>query len=627
LHDLLKYTETVGVDDDVAPVVLDFWSGFVSAIAEESFEYTEAESLPPWMDAAKSNVFQAVSELAQKIIYPPSSETKSWDSDTKKTFKVFRVDVRDIIMEAYESLRDVMTEQFIGFTLRALETCNWLELETGMFCLISIADAFTERDDERLSRLFTQPLFSAMSGNADIPAMTRRSAVELVAALNQFFLRNPGFLPQVLPFLLKALAQPALAHNAAKSFAALCSECRKSLTGELDSFFQMYQEFLTYPTAEEFTKSKVLEGIAAIVQSLDTEEKQLVGVRQLFLYIAQDAMNAIKVTKEDNDPELGQVLALTTLKCLSSVGRALQALDEEVVDLEADSETESSRFWSEGPGKEIQNQVINMISYLTQIFPANDEIIESACNVLRTGFKESIPGPFVLPPSAAVDIITKTTLQTPRLPFVLETACCWLSSHKHKRPSDFIVQAQRLLQHVLGTMQALQHPRNDPEIAVGCIELIQQFVNTDMRLLTQEHPDVLQGMFSFSIESIKSPEVLPKRASAKLWKDIFESTGNSHGQHQDTSQAIVNHFGYAVTHALVTNICGEVDASSLEHVVAPLRALIRSDKNARAYLTSSLADQPLLQRFQQDTGVQEMLRKFIESCMRYLVQFIASTQR
>ena len=191
-----------------------------------------------------------------------------------------------------------------------------------MFCLISIADAFTERDDERLSRLFIQPLFSAMSGNADIPAMTRRSAVELVAALNQFFLRNPGFLPQVLPFLLKALAQPALAHNAAKSFASLCSECRKSLTGELDSFFQMYQEFLTYPTAEEFTKSKVLEGIAAIVQSFDTEEKQLVGVRQLFFYIAQDAMNAIKVTKEDNDPELGQVLALTTLKCLSSVGRS-----------------------------------------------------------------------------------------------------------------------------------------------------------------------------------------------------------------------------------------------------------------------------------------------------------------
>jgi hypothetical protein len=147
--------------------------------------------------------------------------------------------------------------------------------------------------------------------------------------------------------------------------------------------------------------------------------------------------------------------------------------------------------------------------------------------------------------------------------------------------------------------------------------LIQQFVNTDLRLITQEHPDTLQGMFGFCIESIKSPEVLPKRASAKLWKDIFESTGNSHGQHQGTSQEIVNHFGYAVTYALITNICGEVDYTSLEHIVAPLRAIIRSDKNARAYITSSLTEQPLLQRFQQDSGVQELVRKFIESSIRY----------
>ncbi|KAJ4311563.1 member of the karyopherin-beta [Neodidymelliopsis sp. IMI 364377] len=614
LHDLLKYEEVVGVDDEVAPVVLDFWSGFVSAIAEETFEFVEGVPIPAWMDAAKANLFQAISELAQKIIYPPPSVTRSWDSDTKKTFKVFRIDVRDIIMEGYESLRDVMTDQFIDFTLRALANGNWLELEAGLFCLISIADAFNEKVDERLNRLFEQPLFSAMSGDADIPAVTRRTAVEAVAALNHFFLRNPQFLPQVLPFLLKALAQPALAHSAAKSFASLCSECRKSLSGELDSFFQMYEQFLTYQTAEEFTKSKVLEGIAAIVQSADSEEKQLVGVRQLFVYIAQDAMGAIKVTKEGNDLEQGQVLALTTLRCLSSIGRALQALDEEVVDLESDAE--NSTFWLEGPGKEIQNQVINMINYMTQVFPANDEIIEAACNVLRAGFRESIPGPFVLPPSAAVDFVIKTTAQTPRLPYVLETACCWISSHKSKRPADFSVQAQRLLQHDLSIMHALQHPRNDPEIAVGCIELIQQLVNTDPRILTQENPESLQGMFGFSIESIKSPEVLPKRAAAKLWKDIFESTGNTHNRHQGTSQEIANHFGHVVTYALITNVCGEVDYTSLEHIVAPLRALVRSDKNARAYITSSLAEQPLLQRFQQDPGVQEMIRKFIESSMR-----------
>lgn len=604
----------MGIEDEVAPVVLEFWSSYVSAIAEEQFQFSSDDGAPDWLEGAKSNVFQAVSELVQKTIYPSASVTESWDADSRKTFKVFRVDVRDIIAEAYETLRDVLTDQFIEFISRALGTKNWLEVEAGLFGLISISDLFTEKVDERLCRLFDQPLFLDVSSDTNVPAITRRSTVELVAALNQFFLRNPQYLPQVLPFLLAALAHTATAHNAAKSFTALCSECRKSLTGELSSFFEMYEQFLTYPTAEEFTKSKVLEGIAAIVQALDTEEKRFEGVRHLFQYIARDAMQAMNVAKAGGDADQGLVLALTTLKCLASIGRALQALDEEVVDLETSKEP--STFWQQGPGKEIQNQVINLVNYMTQVFPGNDEIIESACNVLRAGFKESIPGPFVLPPSAAVDFITKTTVQTPRLPYVLDTACCWLSSHRFHPPAGFAEQAQRLLRHDLSIMQALQHPRNDPEVSVGCIEVIQSFIVGNTQLLTQEQPENISGMFGFTIESIKSPEVLPKRAAAKLWKDIYELAGNTHHQHQATAQQIVGHFGPSVVLALISNICGEVDYTSLEHIVPPLRAVIKSEKNSRTYITSALAEQTLLQHFQQDAGVQDMVRKFIESLAR-----------
>jgi hypothetical protein len=600
--------------------VLEFWSNYVSSVAEEQFMHPptdddgEENKIPDWMEGAKTNVFQAVSELVQKTIYPPADILESWDGDSKRSFKVFRVDVRDIIAEAYECLRDALTDQFIDFSLRALEQNNWLELEAGLFGLVSIAEAFNESVDERLCRLFDQPLLSTISGNECVPAITRRTAVEAIAILDHFFLRNPRFLPQVLPFLLTALAHPATAQSAAKSFAKLCSECRKSLTEELGSFFQMYEQFLTYQTAEEFTKSKVLEGIAAIVQALDTEEKQLVGVRQLFHYVAQDAMQAINVTKEGRDSEQGQVLALTTLKCLTTIGRSLQALDEDVVDLA--TEKEQSTFWLQGPGKEIQNQVINFVNYLTQVFPGNDEIVEAGCNVLRTGFKESVPGPFVLPPSAAVDFITKTTVQTPRLPYVLDTACCWLSSFKHSPPAGFAENAQRLLQHNIGIMQTLEHPRNDPEISVGCLELLQNFINSNPLILVQQQPNIFAGMFGFTIESVKSPEVLPKRAAAKLWKDVFELASNTHSQHQGTAQDIINHFGPSITFALITNVCGEVDQTSLDHIVVPLRALIKSDKNARTYITNSLQEQPLLQRYQQDSGVQDLVRKFIESMTR-----------
>jgi hypothetical protein len=165
-------------------------------------------------------------------------------------------------------------------------------------------------------------------------------------------------------------------------------------------------------------------------------------------------------------------------------------------------------------------------------------------------------------------------------------------------------------------MQALEHPRNDPEISVGCIELLQNFMNSNPQILIQQQPEILSGMFGFTIESVKSPEVLPKRAAAKLWKDIFELSSNTHTQHQGTGQDIISHFGPSITLALVSNVCGEVDQTSLDHIVLPLRFLIKSDKNARAYINNALAAQPLLQRYQQDSNVQDLVRKFIESLTR-----------
>ncbi|CAI6333294.1 unnamed protein product [Periconia digitata] len=607
-HDLLKYPDPVAVDDEVALIVLEFWSVYVTTIAEEFIIL--GSDIPYRIGSARNHIFQAISELLRKIVYPPSDVTKTWDADAKKTFKVFRMDVRDIITEAFELLRDDLTEQFISFAVNAFETNQWLELEAALFSLMSLSEGLTNVDG-MLTVLFERPLFETISQNDNIPAVMRRSAVELVSSLNHFFLRNPRFLPQVLPFLLNALAQPSLAYGAAKSFASLCSECRKSLTSELGSFFQMYEQFLTYPTAEEHTKSKILEGIAAIVQAEDTEQKQLAGVQSIFRYITNDADRAISFASETNGPEEGQVLAMSTLKCLSSVGKALQA-SEDVVDL---SQTENqSTFWTEGPGKAIQDQIVNLINYMTQIFPQNDEIIESSCNVLRSGFKEIGPGPFVLPPAAAVDYITRTNVNTPRLTYVLETACCWVSSHKGSK--EFELQAQRLLHYDLSIMQALQHPRNDPEISVGCIELIQSFFKQNANILKNEHPDVLKDTFGFSVECIKSPEVLPKRAAAALWKDIFEKTGSAGSVDQSTCQEIVDHFGQSVTFVLIGNICGEVDASSLDNIIAPLRKLITNQRLSRQYITTALAETPVLAKAQAAEGVQDMVRKFVESLMR-----------
>jgi hypothetical protein len=614
LHELLRHPSTVGVEDDVSPVVIDFWANYMITISGEAFEYTESTEKPAWLEKAKANMFMVVSELLPKITYPPREVTKVWDKDTKMTLQAFRQDVRDLIQDAYDVLQAALLDQFIQYSSLALAASKWLELEAGLYSLNSIADGSAVDIDERLKHLLSQPLFTIMAENLDIPPVTRRTAVDMVAQFNNFFLRNPQFLPEVLRFLFSALGQANLAQSAAKSFASLCSQCRKSLTGELAAFFQMYEQFLSYETAEEITKSKVMEGIAAIVQAQDSDEHKQAGVQRLFQYIAQDAMRAVQCASEGNDPEQGQVLALTTLKCLACIGKALQASDEEIIDLETDHEP--SPYWTQGPGKQIQNQVTNFVNYLTSAFVNNDQIIEAACNVLRSGYRESVPGPFVLPPSATVNFISKTSINTPRLPYVLDTACCFVASHKLDQSEEYSTEARRLLRHILSIMHELQRPSTDPEISVGCIELIQKFINTNAQVLKAETAEVLKGMFDFSIECIKSPDVLPKRAAAALWTDIFELCGNTGSPHRATGQEIVNHFGPAVAFALIYNICGEVDGSSLQNMSTPLRRLINFDRNAKAYIVTALQQQLILQKAKEDPTTEATVRRFTEAAMR-----------
>lgn len=615
---MLKNPEPVGIDDEVAPVVLDFWTNYISTISEEAFEYIEEDTKPDWLAKAASHVFMVISDFMNKVAYPDSSDAKSWDEESKKTFKAFRMDVRDSILESFNVLHGALLEQFVDFSIRALENNNWFELEAGLFALNSICDALTPNMDPGLHRLLERPLFTTMSTNPNIPAVTRRAVVETVTAFDSFFVRNANYLPQALPFLLSALAQPSLAHGAAKSFASLCSECRSSLTAELPSFFQMYREFIGYPTANETTKSRVLEGIAAIVQTQDSEEKQLSGLQELFQFIANDAMQAVSIVQNGGDPEEALMLANSTLKCLHAVGKSMQSTDEDVIDLSTDRK-DPSTFWTEGSGKAIQNQVINFLSYFTQLFPNDSEIIEHSCDVLRVGFKESVPGPFVLPPSATINYILKTNVETPRLPKVLETACCWLSSYKNNQSSEYQAESLRLLHYIISLLQALQHPRNDPEVAVGCIELIQKFINVNPSIFASQPPDILTSTFSFTIEALKAPDPLPKRAAASLWKDTFElSDPSRNSQAQGICTDIVRFFGKEVVGAIVWNICGEVDGTSLEHVTIPLRKAMSASREAKSWVTEGLAHVPLIASAREMGGeeVEGTVRKFIEGLAR-----------
>ena len=73
------------------------------------------------------------------------------------------------------------------------------------------------------------------------------------------------------------------------------------------------------------------------------------------------------------------------------------------------------------------------------------EVVELICSVLRSGFSESEPGPFVLPPQSVAQYLTNQNLQTPRVGLLVKTACSFVSSLEH----DGLDHQQDMLNSVL----------------------------------------------------------------------------------------------------------------------------------------------------------------------------------
>lgn len=110
---------------------------------------------------------------------------------------------------------------------------------------------------------------------------------------------------------------------------------------------------------------------------------------QLIKSVEEEAADSVKAM-EASQAEVFQERGLGALKCLASMGKALQAPDEAVIDL--DAEGPKSTFWTDGQGVLLQAKVVRILETITGLMKWNSDIIEAGCQILRAGYKERTPG-------------------------------------------------------------------------------------------------------------------------------------------------------------------------------------------------------------------------------------------
>ena len=456
LHQLLELLGCegyAGVEDEICAQALGFWMTYTEFLIDSLF--APGEEKPAWIDSARQRVVEVIEASWVKIRIPPHDLAASWDSDARAGFKAFRADVQDLLQSSYTLLGVDIFDKLAQLVLQSLRDRAWLHLEATLFCINALSGSISQEDsiDAMLSRLFGSSLFSDMSSTVEpIPAKTRQTAVNMITKYTAFFGRHVEYLPAMLNFLFESLKAPALANIAAKAILSSCSSCRQTLLPELGAFLQQYNVLLTWATADVYTKEKVIGGIAAIVQAIPKDGDKYAPLSTLVQFVERDFNDCIGFMEASQAEEF-QASGICVLKCLASMGKSLQAPDDAIIDLDADSPQPA--FWAEGPGAPLQAKIVQMMEIVTGLMRWNSDAVEASCQILRSGYKETGPGLFVFPPKVTVDLVLASKLDTARLDYVLDTACAMLTRHAHKPETTIKNAASVLLLNLLGIIHTM----------------------------------------------------------------------------------------------------------------------------------------------------------------------------
>ena len=527
-------------DDPMCSPALEFWTTYSENLVDVLFS---SKGRPKWMDRALQYVVRSIEACWAKIRFPSLENAATWNPDDYIALRTFRADVEDLIQSSYPLLGIEVLQRFTQLALEALGNQVWLHLEATLFCINALSDCLSETDSDEesgdlcLSRLFGSSLFAhiATDGTA-IPTKTQQTAVASISRHTAFFERHIEYLPPALNFLFGAINSSA-SDIASKSILEICSSCRKGLVAEVDAFLQQYKILVSTANIDAAIKERIAGAIAAIIQALPSEEEKLRPLDQLLIFIEDDVQRCLKAEELEKARSIG----LSVLRCLINMGKELRVPDDVAIDL--DDDDTSSKVWEQGIGLALQTRIISCFSVILDWLRFDGDVVEATCQILRTGYTENIPGPFVFPAKVTRDIVISTGLTSARLGYTLETAGIMLNKHSTRDADGKNEAALSFLTHILYlihlidclniltyepndvelTFRADNH-ENDPEVASSCIDLAEKLIPRYLQIyLAPSIRSTIPSLFSFTLTCLTGTAILPKRSAAAFWVGFYPS--------------------------------------------------------------------------------------------------------
>lgn len=635
LHMLLKAPGYAAVDDTAAPLVIEWWT----EVADDLLDMLEDAEGQPGFAIAKQNLARVALDCFQKLMYPDSEELREWSDEDRSEFTSFRRDACDFLLAVYPMLGVELIHVFQEHAKSSLVNRDWKTFEAAIFCMSQLSEAVDENQhaDQCLNDIFFGDEFAQIcGGEIKLPSKARQTLVDMLGKYESYFERSVELLPRVLTFLFASLDISSCAPAASKSISYLCKSCRKSLTVELPAFLDQFEGFRFKPTATALTMEKVLEGIAAIIQTLTSDEEKGQYLERILRFFLSQAELARKEAS-NGETETAYTRGQMVLRCVASIGKGLRT--DEVIDLNDDTEggPYPPTFWNNGDGAVSQNLIMQCMQLLINDFPFDFAILEAACNILKAGYTEKA-GPYVLPPAITVNFIKSIPLGSTGADMVMSTASAFLASHTD-HPQSIQEETIALILHVYETFCWMhERPESyDPEVANSGIDFLTRLLpkyHLVLFTLTSPPPDtnqtkaetgiqrppVLNAILNFTLIALQSPEPLPLRSASQFWVTVLTLPGTGNPNDPGPVQRAIGNSLPALCNIIITQLGGRCARSDLEHLCEVLRKIIFKHQGlARPHLTEALS-----RLGTEETGQGQSITVSSEDKDRFLASLLAA---
>ncbi|KAL2813274.1 armadillo-type protein [Aspergillus granulosus] len=595
LHSLLKAPGYAAVDDSAAPLVLEWWTEAADDLQDNFLESEEQTGL----ESAKQNLARVTLDCFEKLKYPMPEELREWSDDDRTEFGSFRRDVCDFLLAIYPILGVELVHVFQAQAKNSLASQDWRTFEAAIFCVAQLSEAVDENQhaDDCLNSIFFCDQFSRLceEDGVAIPDKARQTLVDMLGRYQSYFERTHALLPRVLTFLFSSLDVGSCAPTASKSIAHLCKSCRNALKFELPAFINQFEQFRFKPTATTQTMEKVLEGIAAIIQTLPADEEKAPYLERILNFFHEQA-DLARSEAAHGSVEPARNRGYRVLRCLASIGRGLRTDGEVILDSShrKDEDPYPPTFWNTGNGAVSQNLIMQCMRLLMIDFPFDVAIIEAICDILKAGFTEST-GPYVFPPPMTVDFVKSIPLGSAGTDMVMGTASAFLASHG-AHPQKVSDEAVALILRVYDTFCWVQEKPElyDPEIANSGIDFLTRllpkyylylFALTYTPQGAGHRPPVIQAISNFTLLSLQGPEPIPLRSASQFWVSVLNLPTEAEAVQNTVRECLP-----ALCRILVTQVAGRCARSDIEHLTDVLRRVVfKQQGHARPHLTAALA--------------------------------------